>query len=201
MKFDPTSGLIPAIVQDVATGKVLMLGYMNQTSFDQTLSSGLVTFYSRSRNEIWVKGATSGNYLNLVDWKLDCDKDCLLIKANPSGPVCHTGSDTCWGEVNSDDGIEFLNQLQGIIESRKSSSEEGSYTSKLFQKGVNKIAQKVGEEAVEMVIEAKDENDELFIEESADLLFHYLVLLSHKGKNLKDVVDVLRGRHQPKSSQ
>lgn len=188
-------GLLPAIIQDAHTRKVLMLGYMNTEALHHTVESGLVTFFSRSKNRLWTKGETSGNYLHLKNISLDCDKDTFLIQAVPQGAVCHTGSDTCWGEMNNDD-IYFLEYLESIITQRKDNPDDVSYTSSLFQKGINKIAQKVGEEAVEVVIEAKDDNDLLFVNESADLLFHYLILLQVKGKKLQDIVGVLKARHK-----
>ncbi len=191
-----TDGLVPAIVQDYKTNKVLMLGYMNREAFEKTTSSNKVTFYSRSKKRLWTKGESSGNLLELVDIKLDCDKDALLIMANPSGPTCHTGSDTCWNEINSA-SYGFLTELEEIITDRqKHASIETSYVAGLFDKGINKIAQKVGEEAVETVIEAKDSNDELFLNESADLLFHFMILLRAKGFGLDDVIGVLEGRHK-----
>lgn len=186
-------GLVPAIVQDNRTRVVLMLGYMNKAAYSKTLQTGLVTFFSRSRQELWVKGETSGNYLNLASILVDCDNDCLLIKANPQGPVCHTGADTCFEEANT--GDHFLNELERVIASRQTEAPEGSYTASLFAKGINKIAQKVGEEAVELVIEAKDDNAELFKNEAADLLYHYLVLLRAKGFSMADIEDVLKSRH------
>ena len=191
-------GLVPAIVQDNQTGKVLMLGFMNREALDKSLELGKLTFYSRSKNRLWTKGETSGNYLVLKDIKLDCDQDTLLIQASPAGPVCHTGADTCFDEKN--ENPDFLNKLENIIRDRKNSPEENSYVSGLFKKGINKIAQKVGEEAVEMVIEAKDGNDQLFLNEAADLLFHYLILLEAKGHNLKEVTNVLQVRHDKKNS-
>lgn len=188
-----SDGLVPAIIQDAYTGKVLMLGFMNEEAFNKTNELQKVTFFSRSKNRLWVKGEESGNYLLLKEIKADCDNDTLLIKANPVGPVCHTGTDTCWGEKNTSEN--FLEQLEQIIAVRKNNPSEKSYTSSLFEKGVNKIAQKVGEEAVELVIESKDSNDELFKNEAADLLFHYLILLQAKGFSLSDVVEVLKSRH------
>jgi phosphoribosyl-AMP cyclohydrolase / phosphoribosyl-ATP pyrophosphohydrolase len=184
--------LVPAIVQDAVTGKVLMLGFMNEEAVSKTLSEKKVTFYSRSKNRLWTKGEESGNYLYLKDIQPDCDSDTLLIKADPKGPVCHTGADTCWNEKNEKD---FIYYLEDIINSRKSGNDENSYVRKMFGKGLNKIAQKVGEEAVELVIESKDSNEELFLGEAADLLFHYLLLLNAKGHNLQDVVSVLKQRH------
>jgi len=185
-------GLVPAIVQDHITEKVLMLGFMNEEALNETMRQQKVTFYSRSKKRLWTKGEESGNLLLVRDIKADCDQDTLLIKAEPLGPVCHTGADTCWNEKNHRE--DFLSYLEEVIESRKKAG-EGSYVRQLFEKGINKIAQKVGEEAVELVIEAKDHDDELFVNEAADLLFHYLVLLNAKGYNLQDVVDVLKQRH------
>jgi phosphoribosyl-ATP pyrophosphohydrolase/phosphoribosyl-AMP cyclohydrolase len=185
--------LVPVIVQDAATNKVLMLGYMNEEAYDKTIVDAQITFFSRSKQRLWTKGETSGNFLFVKEILNDCDNDCLLIKANPVGPVCHTGADTCFNEMN--DG-NFLYLLEKIIQSRKETKQEGSYVNSLFAKGINKIAQKVGEEAVEVVIEAKDDNDELFMNEAADLLFHYLILLNAKGKSLRDVESVLRARHK-----
>ncbi len=189
------NGLLPAIVQDSRTGKVLMLGYMNEESFAKTQELRKVTFFSRSKNRLWTKGEESGHFLQVENIALDCDNDAILIKAKPAGPVCHTGSDTCWNEKNTDD-FSFLHYLENVIQDRKQHPKEGSYTNTLFNKGLNKIAQKVGEEAVEVVIEAKDNNDELFKNESADLLFHFLVLLAEKNISLEEVLDVLRKRHQ-----
>jgi phosphoribosyl-ATP pyrophosphohydrolase/phosphoribosyl-AMP cyclohydrolase len=185
--------LVPAIVQDAATNKVLMLGYMNDAAYEQTIIRKKITFYSRSKQRLWTKGETSGNFLFVKEILNDCDNDCLLIKANPVGPVCHTGADTCFNETNEG---SFLYHLEKIIESRKETKQQDSYVNGLFEKGMNKIAQKVGEEAVELVIESKDNNDELFINEAADLLFHYLVLLNAKGKSLNDVEQTLRLRHK-----
>lgn len=193
--FNKGDGLVPAIVQDVKTQKVLMLGYMNKESYEKTIESGKVTFYSRSKQRLWTKGEESGNFLNLKDLSLDCDKDTLLIKVDPVGPVCHKGTDTCWEEANEASSIDFLLQLQQVITERKKNLSEKSYTASLFQKGINKIAQKVGEEAVELVIEAKDDNEDLFMGEAADLMFHYLVLLSAKGYSLEQVVALLETRH------
>jgi phosphoribosyl-ATP pyrophosphohydrolase/phosphoribosyl-AMP cyclohydrolase len=193
--FDKFSDkLVPAVVQDSKTSKVLMLGYMNKEAFEQTCSSGKVTFYSRSKCRLWTKGEESGNFLLLVSYALDCDGDALLIKAAPAGPVCHTGSDTCWNELNVHEG--FLGYLESIIEERKSAGDKNSYVKSLFEKGINKIAQKVGEEAVELVIEAKDNNKDKFLNEGADLLFHYLLLLNSKGHKLDEVIEVLKTRHQ-----
>lgn len=188
-------GLVPAIVQDANTKTVLMLGYMDEAALEKTQATKKVTFFSRSKQRLWTKGEESGNFLGLVDIKVDCDKDTLLVLANPKGPTCHTGTDTCWGESNTT-SFGFLSQLEEIIAVRKENKEdEKSYVASLFRKGINKIAQKVGEEAVETVIEAKDNNDELFLNESADLLFHYLILLQAKGFRLKEVEEVLLHRH------
>ena len=188
-------GLVPAIIQDAETKNVLMLGYMNQEAYENTIDTNKVTFYSRTKNRLWTKGEESGNFLHLVDIKNDCDKDTLLIQVRPQGPTCHKGSDTCWNEDN-DQSFGFLSELESIIKSRKENQQdENSYVASLFRKGINKIAQKVGEEAVEVVIEAKDDNEELFLNESADLLFHYLILLEAKGYTLNDIVDVLKSRH------
>ncbi|MBL7892006.1 MAG: bifunctional phosphoribosyl-AMP cyclohydrolase/phosphoribosyl-ATP diphosphatase HisIE [Bacteroidia bacterium] len=186
-------GLIPVIVQDVKSNVVLMLGYMNAEAFEKTQREKRVTFYSRSKMRLWTKGEESGNFLDVNDMKIDCDNDTILIKATPIGPVCHTGADTCFGEKNV--SVDFLKHLEGIITERKNKPSDKSYTSSLFQKGINKIAQKVGEEATELVIEAKDENVELFKNEGADLLFHYLILLSAKGVTLDNIIDVLKKRH------
>ena len=186
-------GLVPAIVQDFNTQKVLMLAFMNEEAFKKTEELGKVTFYSRSKKRLWTKGEESGNFLIVKQVLLDCDNDTILVKAEPQGPTCHTGADTCWSERNHKD--DFLYYLEDIIELRKKSSDEKSYVRQLFRDGINKIAQKVGEEAVELVIESKDNNDELFMNEAADLLFHYLVLLNAKGYNLQQVVNVLQSRH------
>jgi len=188
-----TDGLVPAIVQDFSTNKVLMLGFMNNEAVVKTEELGKVTFYSRNKKRLWTKGEESGNFLFLKEMKLDCDSDTILIKANPTGPVCHTGADTCFSEKNHSDN--FLEYLEHIIELRKQVSPEESYVSKLFTKGINKIAQKVGEEAVELVIEAKDNNEGLFLNEAADLMFHYLLLLNAKGYKLQNVIEILQQRH------
>jgi phosphoribosyl-AMP cyclohydrolase / phosphoribosyl-ATP pyrophosphohydrolase len=193
-----SDGLVPAIIQDDQTKKVLMLGFMNQQALDKSRELGKVTFYSRSKKRLWTKGEESGHFLILKDVKLDCDQDSLLIQASPVGPVCHTGADTCWNEKNEEG--EFLSKLGRIIRDRKNHPEENSYVSGLFMKGINKIAQKLGEEAIELVIEAKDRNDNLFLNEAADLLFHYLILLEAKGHNLKEVTDVLQDRHDNKTA-
>ena len=189
-------GLIPAIIQDSETKSVLMLGYMNAESYQKTLDTKKVTFFSRSKQRLWTKGEESGNFLNLVDIKNDCDNDTLLIQVKPEGPTCHTGSDTCWQESNNQE-YGFLSKLENTIKTRRENADsEKSYVASLFEKGINKIAQKVGEEAVEVVIEAKDNNDHLFLDESADLLFHYLILLQAKGFELNDVVQVLKSRQK-----
>lgn len=188
------NGLLPAIIQDFQTGKVLMLGYMNEESLAKTKELNKVTFFSRSKNRLWTKGEESGNFLEVVDIKIDCDNDTFLIKVKPLGAVCHTGNDTCWYEKNKDE-FSFLYELENIIKNRKNNPIEGSYTNSLFEKGINKIAQKVGEEAVEVVIEAKDNNDLLFKNESADLLYHLLVLFVEKNISLNDVISVLKDRH------
>ncbi len=187
-------GLVPAIIQDAQTSRVLMLGYMNKEAFERTIESGKITFYSRSKSRLWVKGEESGNFLNLISHNVDCDHDALLFQVKPVGPVCHTGADTCWNEVNQND--DFLRYLETVIEQRKNTDGSSSYVKSLFEKGINKIAQKVGEEAVEVVIEAKDNDNEKFLNESADLLFHYLLLLNSKGFTLDDVIEILKQRHQ-----
>jgi len=196
-----SDGLVPAIVQDHVTEKVLMLGFMNEAALTQTEATGKVTFYSRSKQRLWTKGETSGNFLLLRHIASDCDNDTLLVKAQPIGPTCHTGADTCFNELNKHNNgaghdLVFLSHLESIITNRKNNPTEKSYTASLFAKGINKIAQKVGEEAVEIVIEAKDSNDELFLGEAADLMFHYLILLQAKGFTLKDVANVLQQRHK-----
>lgn len=188
-----TDGLVPVIVQDNNTSIVLMLGYMNEAAFQKTILENKVVFYSRSRQRLWMKGESSGNYLFVKEILADCDNDCILIKANPAGPVCHTGADTCFAEKNITN--DFLYSLEQIIKNRKDNPVENSYTASLFKKGINTIAQKVGEEAVELIIEAKDNDEQKFKNEAADLLFHYLVLLSAKEFVLKDVVDILKERH------
>jgi phosphoribosyl-ATP pyrophosphohydrolase/phosphoribosyl-AMP cyclohydrolase len=196
LDFNKAGGLIPAIIQDAATGKMLMLGFMNEEAYQKTVDSKLATFFSRTRNRLWTKGEESGNCLDVVEILVDCDHDTLLIKVHPRGPVCHTGADTCFGEENRHSGIIFLDNLQELINTRRKEMPKGSYTTRLFESGINKIAQKVGEEAVELVIEAKDQNDELFLNEAADLMYHFIVLLTARGYNLKDVADVLNIRHQ-----
>lgn len=191
-----SDGLIPAIIQDITTKNVLMLGYMNAEALEKTERTGKVTFFSRSKQRLWTKGEESGNFLNLVEIKNDCDKDTLLITVDPVGPTCHTGTDTCWSEDNVQD-YGFISKLEDIIRDRKENPEnQDSYVASLFRKGINKVAQKVGEEAVEVVIEAKDNDEDLFLGESADLLFHYLILLQAKGYTLENVITVLKGRHQ-----
>jgi len=193
LNYNKLNGLIPAIIQNYKTREVLMLGFMNQEAYEKTKEKQLVTFYSRTRNELWTKGETSGNYLKVKEIISDCDNDTLLILVDPKGPVCHTGNKTCFGEQNS----RFdLNYLQQIIDQRRNEMPEGSYTTMLFEKGINKIAQKVGEEAVELVIESKDENDDLFLNEAADLVYHLQVLLAAKGFQINDVINVLEKRHK-----
>ena len=191
IKFDKNTGLVPVIIQDYLNLKVLMLGYMNQEAFDKTLQEKRVTFFSRSKNRLWTKGETSGNYLELMDWQLDCDSDTILIKAKPLGPTCHNGTTTCFAE-ETDKG--FLYELQQTISEKIDNNDENSYTNELYKRGINKVAQKVGEEAVELVIEAKDNNDELFLNEAADLLYHYLILLKAKGFTIEDVEKILKSR-------
>ncbi|GGD09630.1 bifunctional phosphoribosyl-AMP cyclohydrolase/phosphoribosyl-ATP diphosphatase HisIE [Hyunsoonleella pacifica] len=195
IKYDQ-NGLVPAIIQDATTKNVLMLGYMNEESYQKTLETKKVTFFSRSKQRLWTKGEESGNFLELVDIKNDCDKDTLLVRANPVGPICHTGTDTCWHEENTPN-YGFFSTLEYVIAERVANKDTSkSYVASLFSKGINKVAQKVGEEAVETVIEAMDNNDELFLYESADLLFHYLMLLQAKGFTLKDIEKELKGRHK-----
>ncbi|MCK5824021.1 MAG: bifunctional phosphoribosyl-AMP cyclohydrolase/phosphoribosyl-ATP diphosphatase HisIE [Ichthyobacteriaceae bacterium] len=216
--FNKQDGLVPAVVQDAETNKVLMLAYMNEDAYNKTIDTKMVTFWSRSRNELWTKGETSGNTMKLVDIAVDCDNDTLLVKVIPVGPVCHLGSDTCWDETNSrftkhvtqsgteivDDNSanegkeigEFISHLEDVIKERRTNMSDKSYVASLFKKGINKIAQKVGEEGVEVVIEAMDNNDDLFLNENADLLFHQLILLQAKGYTMKDVIEVLKGREK-----
>lgn len=196
LDFNKMGGLIPAIIQDADTQKVLMLGYMNEEAYQKTLDTGIVTFFSRTRQTLWTKGETSGNFLHVVSIKSDCDQDTLLIQVHPDGPVCHTGTDTCWGEENKQD-ILFLKDLQDFIDKRHQEMPEGSYTTSLFQSGINKIAQKVGEEAVETIIEACNGADERLIYEGSDLLYHLIVLLTSKGYRIEDLANELRERHQP----
>ncbi len=193
LDFKKTNGLIPCIVQDTITAKVIMLGYMNEEALQKTLAEKKLTFFSRTKQRLWTKGETSGNYLFLNEVAIDCDQDTLLFKVSPKGPSCHTGADTCFNEKNETTGVEFL---EAIIKERKKNPKENSYTNQLLNSGINKVAQKVGEEAVELVIEAKDNNKELFLGEAADLMYHYLVLLTAKDTSLQDVVKVLRQRHQ-----
>jgi len=196
LNFEKAGGLIPAVIQDAATGKVLMVGFMNKEAYQKTVDSRLVTFYSRTRNRLWTKGEESGNCLDVAEILVDCDHDTLLVKANPRGSVCHTGAETCFGENNRHDGIHFLEYLQDFINVRRKEMPKDSYTTRLFESGINKIAQKVGEEAVELVIEAKDQNDDLFLNEAADLMFHFIVLLIAREYSLKDVAKVLNERHR-----
>ena len=195
--FEKGGGLVPAIIQDANTRQVLMLGYMNQESLSKTLDTGLVTFYSRTRQTLWTKGEISGNNLRLVDIKSDCDHDTLLVRAIPTGPVCHTGTDTCWGENNEDRPLDFLSQLQDFIEKRHKEMPEGSYTTSLFRDGLNRMSQKVGEEALELVIEATNGSNERMVYEGADLLYHLIVLLTSKGLRIEDLASELRERHDP----
>jgi phosphoribosyl-ATP pyrophosphohydrolase/phosphoribosyl-AMP cyclohydrolase len=194
LDFSKLHGLVPAIIQDFKTRDVLMLGFMNREAWQKTLDTGLVTFFSRTKKRLWTKGEESGNFLTVKEIVPDCDNDTLLILAEPSGPVCHTGNDTCFGQRRPGD-IEFLQKLSALIHSRKTEMPENSYTTKLFSAGINKIAQKVGEEAVELVIEAKDDNRELFVNEAADLVYHLMVLLEAKGSNLGEVSQILEQRH------
>lgn len=191
IKFDKNTGLVPVVIQEYLNLKVLMLGYMNQEVFDKTLQEKRVTFFSRSKNRLWTKGESSGNFLELMDWQLDCDNDTILIKAKPLGPTCHKGTTTCFAE-ETDKG--FLYELQQTISDKIDNNDENSYTNELYKKGINKVAQKVGEEAVELVIEAKDNNDKLFLNEAADLLYHYLILLKAKGFTIEDIEKVLKSR-------
>ena len=195
MDFNKLNGIVPAIIQDARSQKVLMLGFMNPEALKMTREEGKVTFFSRTKNRLWTKGEESGNFLYVEEILEDCDQDTLLIRATPAGPVCHTGSDTCFNEQNT--GGSFIEQLQELIHQRKKEMPEGSYTTSLFEKGINKIAQKVGEEAVELVIEAKDQDDQLFLNEAADLVYHLLVLLSARGKDIRDVSSLLEQRHKP----
>ena len=195
--FEKMGGLVPAIIQDATTKNVLMLGFMNEESYQKTLDTRHVTFWSRTRNTLWTKGETSGNFLNVVSMQIDCDNDTLLIKAHPDGPTCHTGTDTCWGEDNEANPLLFLTELQDFINQRKAEMPEGSYTTKLFRDGVNKIAQKVGEEALETVIEATNGSNDKLVYEASDLLYHLLVLLTEKGLRIEDVATELHQRHDP----
>jgi len=194
--FNKNNGLVPAIIQDAVTNNVLMLGYMNDAAVKKTIDTNLVTFFSRTKQRLWTKGEESGNVLNLVSIQLDCDSDTLLIKVNPKGPTCHKGSDTCWNDENTQH-FGFVSELETIIENRKNNATtDTSYVASLFSEGINKIAQKVGEEAVEVIIEAKDTNDDLFLNESADLLFHYLILLQAKGFKINNVIKILQERNR-----
>ena len=196
--FEKGNGLVPAVVQDAVTNRVLMLGYMNEQAYRTTLERGLVTFWSRSRKRLWTKGESSGNFLHLREILVDCDGDTLLVKAVPDGPVCHTGSDTCFSEVNNPDAMEntqFLTYLESVIQDRRNSPQNGSYTNHLFSRGLNRIAQKVGEESVELIIAAMDEDKDVFLGECADLMYHFLVLLEEKNCTLADVTEVLKDRH------
>lgn len=195
INFQKLDGLVPAIIQDSKTRKVLMLGFMNEEAYEKTKAEGIVTFYSRTKQRLWTKGETSANFFHVQSISLDCDQDTLLIKVIPDGPACHTGDETCFHDQSSDGKAVFLDYLKTIIRDRKNNPNENSYTSSLFQRGINKVAQKVGEEAVEVVIEAKDNNDELFKNEAADLLYHLLVLMEAKDIDLDAVIDVLMGRH------
>ena len=195
--FDKMNGLVPAIVQDAVTKNVLMLGFMNKEAYDKTDETKKVTFWSRSRNTLWTKGETSGNYLNLVSIENDCDKDTLLVKVHPDGPTCHTGTDTCWGEDNTANPLLFLTELQDFIEKRHEEMPEGSYTTSLFKDGLNRMAQKVGEEALEAVIEAVNGTDERLIYEASDMFYHLIVLLTSKGLRIEDVAKELMVRHNP----
>ena len=195
--FEKMGGLVPAIIQDATTKNVLMLGFMNEEAYQKTLDTRHVTFWSRTRNTLWTKGETSGNFLNVVSMQIDCDNDTLLIKAHPDGPTCHTGTDTCWGEDNEANPLLFLTELQDFINLRKAEMPEGSYTTKLFRDGVNKIAQKVGEEALETVIEATNGSNDKLVYEASDLLYHLLVLLTEKGLRIEDVATELHQRHDP----
>ena len=195
--FEKMGGLVPAIIQDVKTKNVLMLGFMNQEAYEKTLATGKVTFWSRSRNQLWTKGETSGNFLELVSIQNDCDNDTLLVKVNPIGPTCHTGTDTCWGEENTENPLLFLAELQDFIEKRHEEMPEGSYTTRLFKEGINKMAQKMGEEALEAVIEATNGSDEKLIYEVSDMFYHLIVLLTSKGLRIEDVATELQKRHNP----
>lgn len=195
--FDKSNGLVPAIIQDSATAKVLMLGYMNREAYEKTVETKRVTFFSRSRQCLWTKGETSGNFLNLVSIDADCDNDALLVKVSPEGPVCHKGTDTCWGEKNEPTPVAFLSTLQDFIEKRHEEMPEGSYTTSLFKDGINRMAQKVGEEALEAVIEAVNGTDERLVYEGSDLLYHLIVLLTAKGLRIEDLVRELQVRHSP----
>ena len=195
--FEKMGGLVPAIIQDAKTKNVLMLGFMNQEAYEKTLETGKVTFWSRSRNQLWTKGETSGNFLELVSIQNDCDNDTLLVKANPLGPTCHKGTDTCWGEENTENPLLFLTELQDFIEKRHEEMPEGSYTTRLFKEGINKMAQKMGEEALEAVIEATNGSNEKLIYEVSDMFYHLIVLLTSKGLRIEDIAKELQKRHDP----
>ena len=195
--FEKMNGLVPAIIQDNTTRNVLMLGYMNREAYEKTLATGKVTFWSRSRNCLWTKGETSGNFLNLVDIKVDCDNDTLLVRVNPSGPACHLGTDTCWGETNDANPLLFLTELQDFINKRHEEMPEGSYTTSLFKDGLNRMAQKVGEEALEAVIEATNGTNDRLIDEASDMFYHLIVLLTSKGLRIEDIAKELKERHAP----
>ena len=197
INFEKMNGLVPAIIQDATTKNVLMLGFMNEEAYEKTIATKHVTFWSRTRHTLWTKGETSGHFLNLVDIKIDCDNDTLLVRVNPVGPTCHTGTDTCWGEENESNPLLFLSELQSFIDKRKQEMPEGSYTTSLFSKGVNKIAQKVGEEALETVIEATNGTDDHLVYEASDLLYHLIVLLTEKGLRIENVAEELHKRHDP----
>jgi phosphoribosyl-ATP pyrophosphohydrolase/phosphoribosyl-AMP cyclohydrolase len=199
--FEKLGGLVPAIIQDAKTKNVLMLGFMNEEAYRKTIDTGKVTFWSRTRNCLWTKGETSGNFLNLVSIQNDCDNDTLLVKVNPNGPTCHTGTDTCWGETNEENPLLFLTELQDFIEKRHEEMPEGSYTTKLFKDGVNKMAQKVGEEALETVIEATNGSNEQLVYEASDLMYHLIVLLTSKGLRIEDIAKELHKRHDPNWDQ
>ena len=195
--FEKMNGLVPAIIQDNTTRNVLMLGYMNREAYEKTLATGKVTFWSRSRNCLWTKGETSGNFLNLVDIKVDCDNDTLLVRVNPTGPACHLGTDTCWGETNDANPLLFLTELQDFINKRHEEMPEGSYTTSLFKDGLNRMAQKVGEEALEAVIEATNGTNDRLIYEASDMFYHLIVLLTSKGLRIEDIAKELKERHAP----
>lgn len=195
--FEKMGGLVPAIIQDATTRKVLMLGFMNEEAYQKTIATNHVTFWSRTRNTLWTKGETSGHFLNLVDIKVDCDNDTLLVQAHPDGPTCHKGTDTCWGEQNEQHPLLFLTELQDFIIKRKQQMPEGSYTTKLFTEGINKIAQKVGEEALETVIEATNGTNDHLVYEASDLIYHLLVMLTEKDLRIEDVAAELQKRHDP----
>lgn len=195
--FEKMNGLVPAIIQDNTTRNVLMLGYMNREAYEKTLATGKVTFWSRSRNCLWTKGETSGNFLNLVDIKVDCDNDTLLVRVNPTGPACHLSTDTCWGETNDANPLLFLTELQDFINKRHEEMPEGSYTTSLFKDGLNRMAQKVGEEALETVIEATNGTNDRLIYEASDMFYHLIVLLTSKGLRIEDIAKELKERHAP----